>query len=157
MKENVIKTVFAVAAAGLSAYFKVILIPLSILIFVMICDYLSGMVSAWMTKTVSSRVGIVGIVKKACYLLVVAVAMVTDWLIHSALAQAGIGVSDSTFLFGLIVIIWLIINELISILENLAEVGIPLPEFLVRIIKKLKSTVDSGADISAGSTSDDGK
>ena len=143
MKENVIKTVFAVAAAGLAAYFKVILIPLAILVFVMICDYASGVVGAWITKSVSSREGIIGIVKKACYLLVVAVAMVADWLIHSALAQAGITISDTKFLFGLIVIIWLIINELISILENMGEIGVPLPDFLINAIKKLKVSVDS--------------
>ena len=146
MKENVIKTVCAMALAGLGAYFKVILIPLAILIFVMVCDYLSGMISAWITKTVSSRVGIIGIVKKACYLLVVAVAMVADWLTQSALVQAGIGMSNSVFLFGLIVIIWLIINELISILENMVEIGVPLPDFLLNIIKKLKVTIDNSAN-----------
>jgi len=147
VKENVIKTVLAMAAAGLAAYFKVILIPLAILVFVMVCDYLSGMISAWITNTVSSRTGIIGIVKKACYLLVVAVAMVADWLIQSALVQAGIAISSSMFLFGLIVIIWLIINELISILENMAEIGVPLPDFLVSIIKKLKIAVEANADI----------
>ena len=146
MKENVLKTVIAMALAGLGAYFKVILIPLAILIFVMLCDYLSGMISAWITKTVSSRIGIIGIVKKACYLLVVAVAMVADWLTQSALAQAGIGMSNSVFLFGLIVIIWLIINELISILENMAEIGVPLPDFLLNIVKKLKVTIDNSAN-----------
>ncbi|MDD4699336.1 MAG: phage holin family protein [Oscillospiraceae bacterium] len=147
MKENVIKTVLAIAAAGLAAYFEVILIPLSILVFVMVCDYISGMVSAWITKTVSSRIGIIGIVKKACYLLVVSVAMVADWLTQSALAQAGIATSSSVFWFGLIVIIWLIINELISILENMGEIGIPLPDFFVNAIKKLKVAVDNSARI----------
>ena len=41
-------------------------------------------------------------------------------------------------------IVWLIINELISILENLGEIGVPLPEFLVNAVKSLKNKVDGG-------------
>ena len=45
-------------------------------------------------------------------------------------------------LFGLIVTVWLIINELISILENLSKMDVPIPAFLTKIIKKLKTTVE---------------
>ena len=40
----------------------------------------------------------------------------------------------SSYCFGLIVAVWLIINELISILENLSELGTPIPPFLVKIV-----------------------
>ena len=43
----------------------------------------------------------------------------------------------------MIVTIWFIINELISVLENLAEIGIPLPKFLVSIVKRLKVVVEN--------------
>lgn len=42
--------------------------------------------------------------------------------------------------------IWFIINECISILENLAVIGIPLPSFLVKIVHKLKITVENKVD-----------
>ena len=45
--------------------------------------------------------------------------------------------------FGLPVTIWLGINELISILENLGSIGVPLPKFLLKIIKKLKTTTEN--------------
>ena len=47
-----------------------------------------------------------------------------------------------TMLFGLIVTVWLIINELISILENLARIDVPIPAFLTKIIEKLKTTIE---------------
>ena len=51
-------------------------------------------------------------------------------------------------LFGLLVTVWLIFNECISILENVAQIGAPLPPFLVKLIGKLKKTTeDKGEDL----------
>lgn len=145
MKENVFKALLAVIVGGLTAYFREIAIPLVILIVVMITDYASGMIKAWINAELSSKTGIKGIVKKVCYLLVVCVAAVVDWLLASGLAKIGINV-EINYLFGVIVSIWLIINELISILENLATIGVPLPKFLVKIVRKLKITVETKAE-----------
>ncbi|HCA04976.1 MAG TPA: hypothetical protein DEO32_03650 [Ruminococcaceae bacterium] len=82
-----------------------------------------------------------GIIKKVGYLALVGVGVVVDYLLTSALAQIGIK-SGMPNIFGLMVIIWLIINELISILENLGEIGVPMPPFLVSAIKTLKGKVD---------------
>ena len=49
---------------------------------------------------------------------------------------------DLGFYIGVIVVIWFIINELISILENLAIIGVPLPKFLTSLIHKLKVAVE---------------
>ena len=39
-------------------------------------------------------------------------------------------------------VIWLVINELISILENVAALGAPVPGFLQSLIKRLKVSVE---------------
>lgn len=145
MKENVFKIIFATVIGGISAYMRILTIPLIMLIGVMIIDYTSGMLKAWLTSTLSSRIGIKGIVKKVCYLLIVAVAAVVDWLIQCVLSQIGIHI-DVNMYIGLIVTVWLIINELISILENLAVIGVPLPVLLTKIIKKLKVAVENTAE-----------
>ena len=44
---------------------------------------------------------------------------------------------------GLLVTVWLTINEMISILENLKKLGVPLPEFLIKIIRRLKHSFDN--------------
>lgn len=44
---------------------------------------------------------------------------------------------------GMVIVIWLITNELIIILENFAKIGVPLPTFIARLIGRLKNTVDS--------------
>jgi toxin secretion/phage lysis holin len=145
LKENVFKAVFAVIVGGTAAYFREIAIPLVFLILVMVIDYVTGMIKAWINADLSSKTGIKGIVKKVCYLLVVCVAAVVDWLLASVLQKVGITV-EINYLFGVIVSIWLIINELISILENLATIGVPMPAFLTAIVRKLKVAVENNAD-----------
>ena len=140
--KNVIQTLFAAALGAMAAYFHVLLIPLCVLTAVMLMDYISGMAAAWSTKTLNSRAGVAGIVRKVGYLALVAVGMAVDYLITSALLQVGVDLQINDC-FGMIVTIWLIINELISILENLGRIGIPLPDFLVRIVKRLKNNVDN--------------
>lgn len=142
MKETAIKTILTVALAALAAYFQQLVVPITVLIIMMIFDYVSGMASAWVTKELSSRIGAMGIVKKVCYLLVVAVGMVVDYIIQAVSTPLGLELAGYS-IFGLLVIVWLTLNELISILENMKEIGVPLPGFLLKIVDKLKSQTET--------------
>ena len=137
--------IFAGVIGALAAYFNVLLIPLIVLLVVMLIDYITGMAAASYTKQLNSRVGAVGILKKAGYIALVAVGIVADYLISNALLKIGIDLKIN-YCFGMIITIWLIINELISILENLGELDVPLPTFLVNIIKTLKNKVEEQAE-----------
>lgn len=153
MKENTWKALIAVIVGGLSAYMQQILIPLIVLTAVMVIDYMSGMLRAWAQEQLNSRIGVKGIVKKLCYLLLVCVAGVVDWLIFSGLRKVGISL-DFGFCFGLMVTIWLIVNELISILENLAALEVPMPGFLTKIVKHLKTVVEVKSEKDTGGEDD---
>ena len=143
--KNFLQALFAGAVGALAAYFNVLLIPLAVLMGAMLIDYITGMAGAACTGEINSRVGVTGIIKKAGYLALVAVGMVVDYLINSALVNIGINFRIY-YCFGMIITIWLIINELISILENLGELKTPLPKFLVNTIKSLKGRVEDAAD-----------
>lgn len=153
MKDKTWHSLIALAIGGISAYMRLIFIPLVVLAAVMVIDYMSGMLKAWGNDELSSKVGIKGIVKKLCYLMLVCVAGVVDWLIFSGLKQVGISLNFG-FCFGLIVVIWLIINELISIMENLEALHVPMPTFLVNIIKHLKQSVETKGDNAADKKED---
>ena len=146
MKMNFLQGIFAAVSAAIVAYLNILLVPLIILIVVMIIDYLSGMAQAYVSHTLNSRIGVVGILKKVGYLATVAVAVIADYIISEALMLLGTDIKLSYYI-GLVVTIWFIINELISILENLAEIGTPIPKFLTKIIKRLKITVEKKTDI----------
>lgn len=142
MKDNIIQATVSVAIGALISYFGVILIPVVVLIVVMVVDYLTGMTSAYKRGEIKSKIGLIGILKKISYLVLVVVGGVVDYLICSGLATAGFDFGV-TYCCGLIVCVWLIINELISILENLSELGTPIPKFLVNIVHRLKDSVDN--------------
>jgi toxin secretion/phage lysis holin len=141
MKGTNTKAIMAVIVGGVTAYFNAVAIPLVVLMVAMAIDYVSGMTKAWVTGELSSRTGVVGIIKKVGYLTVICVAAIVDWLLMSGLHKVGISVGMD-FCFGVMCTIWFIINECISILENLAVIGVPLPRFLTAMIKRLAAVVD---------------
>lgn len=151
MKENIIKGVLTAAMATLIAYLGHLVIPIIILAAVMLLDYGTGIAKAWVSGSLSSKVGILGILKKLGYLVVVAVGMIIDWVIQAGIAELNIEFQFE-FLFAMIVIIWLILNELISILENVAAIGAPVPKWLTKIITKLKDHTEEKAGADATDT-----
>lgn len=149
MKNHYLQSALALVFAGIGVYFRMLLGPLIVLIVVMLIDYITGMTQAWVSATLCSRTGILGIVKKIGYLVAVAVAVVVDYIIQLAASGAGLEI-PTVYAFGLLVTIWLILNELISILENLAEIGVPLPKFLVRIVERLRKSTEKQGETQAG-------
>lgn len=142
MKQIAMKTTVSVLGAAAASYFGALAAPLIVLLCVMVLDYLTGMAKAYVAAEISSRVGIQGILKKVCYMALVAVGVAADYLVRHALAAVGVA-ADPQMFCALLVSIWLILNELISILENLAAIGVPGFPWLTRLIERLKNSVES--------------
>ena len=82
------------------------------------------------------------------WLLVVVGAIIDQLLLY---ASATVGVEfPFTFLVACIVALWIICNEIISILENIKDMGVPIPTFLEPLIKNIKSQVESMGEQQAG-------
>lgn len=101
-------------------------IALQSLLIVIVIDYLTGIASAVYNKQLSSKIGFKGIIKKFCYLLVVALSVVIDNLT----GQSGI--------IRNLVIYFFVANDGLSIIENMAEMNIKLPKKLVDSLKQIK-------------------
>lgn len=145
MQNKELQAFISAAFAGLLYYLGIVAVPIIMLVFAMIIDYITGMSAAWYNSELSSKKGIRGIVKKVSYLALVVVAMIIDWLISQGLQQINVDFHYSVF-FAVLVAVWLIINELISTLENLSRIGVPIPNFLKKIINRLKTTVDESEE-----------
>ena len=98
---------------------------MTLLAFIVI-DYISGVIAAYIGNTLSSRFGFIGILKKTMYFFVVAVAHCVDVATGAGGVLQGIAVGV------------MISNEGISILENCAKCGIPIPERLIRALAQIK-------------------
>ena len=145
MQNKELQMFISAAFAGLMYYLGIVAIPIIMLIFAMMIDYITGMMSACYNSELSSKKGIKGIIKKVGYLTLVFAAMIIDWLISQGLQQINIDTKYTVF-FAVLVAVWLIINELISVLENLSRMGVPIPDFMKKLINRLKTTVDKGDD-----------
>ena len=102
---------------------------MTLLAFIVI-DYGSGVIAAYIRHELSSKVGFIGILKKTMYFFVVAVAHCVDVATGAGGVLQGIAVG------------FLIANEGISILENCARCGIPIPERLIRALEQIREKAD---------------
>ncbi len=146
MEHKGLQAVLTAAVTAFAVYFNALAVPLIVLLVMMIIDYISGMSAAWREGTLNSKKGIDGVIKKVGYMALVAVAMGVDYLIFTGFAAVNVSVGFN-MLFGVLVAVWLIINEMISILENLSRLGVPIPAFLSKVVKKLKITADNAGEI----------
>ena len=143
MQNKELQMFISAAFAGLLYYLGIVSIPIVMLICAMVIDYATGIMAAWTNSELSSKRGVKGIVKKVGYLALVVAAMILDWLIFQGLQQINVDLHYSIF-FAVFVTVWLIINELISVLENLSRIGVPIPNFMKKLIDRLKTTVEKG-------------
>ena len=110
---------------------------LEVLVFMMVSDYISGVLSALFGKSdksssghLSSKVGFKGIAKKGMMLLICSIAYRLD-----ILTQAIQG--DGNAIMFSITCIFYISNEAISILENADKLDLPVPDKLKTFIHNL--------------------
>lgn len=101
-------------------------IALQCLLVFIALDYISGLIKAYCTKTLSSKIGFKGILKKVGILAIVALSVSLDRL------------AGNTGAMRTLVIYYFVANEGLSVLENLAEAGIPIPKSIKKALKNIK-------------------
>lgn len=127
-----IAAALAGAAAGLLGEWNVLL---TVLAWMMVIDYLTGLICAWRGRSpktegggVSSKAGFDGLARKGLIILIVLMATLLDRAIGSGSA-----------LFQTAAAGYYIANEGISILENSALMGVPYPKAIVDALEGLKN------------------
>lgn len=108
----------------------------------MVVDYISGSSAAMKAGQWSSAKARGGIWHKAGMIVVVIVAALADAVLGTVAAKVpGLPVEYTVLLLPM-VLVWYILTELGSILENAAAMGAPVPEFLVNILAAAKEKVE---------------
>jgi toxin secretion/phage lysis holin len=130
MRENIelyIKGAAAVAGAISSFAFGGWSTMLGVLLALAVVDYLSGFTAAALEGKLSSDVGYRGIAKKIGLFVVVALAA---W-IDRALGNGHAIREAATF--------WYTANEILSVVENLGRIGVPIPPIITKAVAMLKA------------------
>lgn len=129
--ERIVGAVFAVAGAAWEHFFGGNN-AIEFLLTAMIIDYVTGITAAYLYKRkhpksrkgLDSRVGAVGILKKVLIFSVVAFAHIID----NAVSFDGIEAAVTWFYIG---------NEGLSIIENAAKAGTPMPRKILDVLEQL--------------------
>ena len=109
---------------------------IALIVFVVI-DYITGVMCAVAEKRLSSEVGAKGIMKKVTIFALVAIAHIIDTVILQ-------GAGGSAF--RTMVIFFYLANEGLSITENAARLGLPIPEKLIAVLEQLNEEEDHDAE-----------
>ena len=144
MKPIWARTALSAAGTAIALCMRPLWVPLVLLLVMVALDYVTGMISAAITRRLSSQRGFLGILKKLCYFIVVCVGAGIDRLLALIADTVGLSLPVSLTV-SVFVTSWLIINEAISVLENVAAIGVPVPPFLQRLIRRLKVSVEQEA------------
>lgn len=111
-------------------------ILMCVLVTLMAIDYITGLMVAFETKTLSSSIGLKGLFKKIAELFVVMTAVQIDM----ATGQGGA-------YFKNIVCLLFIANEGLSLLENAGNLGVPIPETLKKALKQIGNNAENKTEI----------
>jgi toxin secretion/phage lysis holin len=105
---------------------------LQFLIIFMVLDYVTGFGAAIRHKRVNSEIMYWGGFRKAAILIVIALATMFDSL-----------ASQDVPVFRTMAIYFYLSREGVSVVENLGQLGVPLPSFLSKFLEQLR---DRGGD-----------
>ena len=121
-----IQVLFSLLGGALSALVGGMDSLMIVLLACMLIDYLTGVMHAILEKQLSSAVGFKGICKKVLIFVLVGAAHLLD--LH---LLGGTGALRSA------VICFYLSNEGISLLENAARIGLPIPDALREVLTQL--------------------
>jgi toxin secretion/phage lysis holin len=123
---NVVQVVFAAVGGGIGWFFGELDGFFYALLAFVVIDYLTGVMCAIADRSLSSEVGFRGIFRKVLIFVMVGAGHILD-------AQV-VGTGDA---LRTAVIFFYISNEGVSLLENAAHIGLPVPEKLKAVLAQL--------------------
>lgn len=111
-------------------------------------DWITGTMAAWKRGEWKSKIGREGIWHKTGSIIAVLVTLILDGVIGTVINNIpSISLPYTyTVLLSPIVIVWYILTELGSIVENAGKMGAPVPGFLKKAIAILKNNVDPAGE-----------
>ncbi|MHB0944561.1 phage holin family protein [Paenibacillus sp. ALE1] len=102
-------------------------VMIHLLFILVIADWLSGWAAAWINGELKSRKGYYGIARKVAIFLIVVVAHFID------VALGNLNYFQNAVIF------FYLANELLSIIENVGRMGVPMPDVLRNAVKIFES------------------
>lgn len=137
-----VKAIFITIWSVLFSWLGILAFPVVLLVISNVTDYITGITaSKYRKEQVSSYKGIRGIYKKVGMWILIFVGWMMDMLVNYTVQYIGLTIS-LPYIVATVVAVWLLCNEIISILENLIDIGVEIPPFLMPLAKMIKGQVE---------------
>lgn len=90
----------------------------------------------------NSKKGLLVIYKKVGYIFAILVALSADYVVLKFVNEIGISYNFNS-IFGFLILLWFILTELLSILENVERMGVTLPKFLSSTLTNIRDDIEN--------------
>ncbi|UNL94002.1 phage holin family protein [Paenibacillus polymyxa] len=128
MHEKVDQAIRSLSAGAMIGYFfGGWTTMLTLLWWMVVIDFFTGWAAAWINGELKSRKGYYGIARKVAIFLMVTIAHLIDRILGDA------------HYFRDAVIFFYLANELLSVIENVGRMGVPMPDILRNAVKIFES------------------
>lgn len=124
--KDVMCMITASVATALVWLFGGIDVAMQCLLVAIALDYISGLIKAFTTRTLDSKIGFRGLIKKVGLLCIVALSVLLD------------RITGESGAIRTLVIYYFVANEGLSIIENLSIAGLPIPSSIKKALRALK-------------------
>lgn len=128
--------------AAINSFLGNLAVPVYVLLACNIIDYITALIAAPKRgEQIDSLKGFQGLKKKVLMYLLIAVGWLIDTLVNYAAQQVRPDFRQP-YIVAVVVALWLAFNEMLSIIENVADADGPVPPFLKKLIKNLKKKTE---------------
>lgn len=138
---NIVNSILSAIIVGISELFSGQRVLFLGYLILNVVDFITGTAKARITKRESSSKGLMGIIKKVGYWVLILITFLASYMLSNLGDLINIDI-DFVILFGWFTLGCLIINEFRSILENLSELGVKLPDFLIKGLEVIQHIIE---------------
>ena len=111
---------------------------------VILLDYITGLLAGRANEGINSKRAAQGLYKKTGFILLLVFGFFLDIAFNNFIALGFSVQIPFNLPIGLIISVWIVVTEAVSICENLDRMGVPIPAWLLKLLKKTQDEIDSG-------------
>lgn len=142
------KVLISIILGAISAFAKQYALIITFVLVAVIFDTITGLIgSKAMGEKITSERGRKGFYKKIMLFLALCFGFFLDFFIPFVISRIGVTLPVSTAIFGMIIGCYIVMNECISICENIFKANPSiLPKWIVKMLTSAKEQIDRKGD-----------
>ena len=112
------------------------------LLVLVLTDIATGFIAAWYNKEINSKVLRRGLINKTFYIIFIWLGVLADNVVMDTTGNY-ITISNHVILIRNVIVAYLMLEELVSVLENAAKMGLPVPSWLRSVLQQVSDVANS--------------